>query len=65
MSLLKNPMILIGIAGLGLVFGMPYLMDNSALPLLSSTLTVTSMPQPLSIFLPLPAAPPTQRITKK
>lgn len=28
-SLFKNPMILIGIASLGLVFGMPYLMDNS------------------------------------
>lgn len=32
MSLLKNPMILMGIAGLGMVFGMPYLMDNSTLP---------------------------------
>lgn len=28
-SLFKNPMILIGLASLGLVFGMPYLMDNS------------------------------------
>jgi len=29
MSFFKNPMILIGIASMGLVFGMPYLMDNS------------------------------------
>ncbi len=29
MSLLKNPMILIAIVGLGFVFGMPYLLDNS------------------------------------
>jgi len=28
-SLFKNPMILIGLASMGLVFGMPYLMDNS------------------------------------
>ncbi len=30
LSLLKNPMILIAIVGLGFVFGMPYLMENSA-----------------------------------
>ena len=29
MDLLKNPMILIAIVGLGFVFGMPYLLDNS------------------------------------
>ena len=29
LSLLKNPMILIAIVGLGFVFGMPYLLDNS------------------------------------
>ena len=28
-DLLKNPMILIAIVGLGFVFGMPYLLDNS------------------------------------
>ncbi len=28
-SLLKNPMILLAVVGLGLVFGMPYLIDNS------------------------------------
>jgi len=32
MTLLKNPMILMGVAGLGLVFGMPYLMDSSMFP---------------------------------
>lgn len=31
MSLLKNPMILIAIVGLGFVFGMPYLLENSTL----------------------------------
>ena len=31
LSLLKNPMILIGILGLGMVVGMPYLLDNSTL----------------------------------
>ena len=29
LSLLKNPMILIAIVGLGFVFGMPYLLENS------------------------------------
>lgn len=29
LDLLKNPMILIAIVGLGFVFGMPYLLDNS------------------------------------
>jgi hypothetical protein len=29
LSILKNPMILIAIASMGIVFGMPYLMDNS------------------------------------
>ena len=40
LSLLKNPMILIAIVGLGFVFGMPYLLENSTsfLPLLSSPL---------------------------
>ncbi|KAI9870538.1 MAG: hypothetical protein M1830_004116, partial [Pleopsidium flavum] len=28
LSLLKNPMILLGVVGLGIVFGMPYLLDN-------------------------------------
>ena len=32
LSLLKNPMILIAIVGLGFVFGMPYLLDNSTPP---------------------------------
>ena len=36
LSLLKNPMILIAVVGLGFVFGMPYLMDSSKLSLLSS-----------------------------
>ena len=31
LSLLKNPMILIAIVGLGFVFGMPYLLENSTL----------------------------------
>lgn len=31
LSLLKNPMILIAVVGLGFVFGMPYLMDSSKL----------------------------------
>lgn len=35
LSLLKNPMILIAVVGLGFVFGMPYLMDSSKLSLLS------------------------------
>lgn len=39
LSVLKSPMILIAIATMGVVFGMPYLMDNSEfLPLLSSYL---------------------------
>ena len=29
LSLLQNPMILIAIVGLGVVIGMPYLLDNS------------------------------------
>ena len=29
LDLLKNPMILIAVVGLGVVVGMPYLMDNS------------------------------------
>ena len=29
LSLLQNPMILIAIVGLGIVIGMPYLLDNS------------------------------------
>lgn len=29
LSLLKSPMILLAVVGLGLVFGMPYLIDNS------------------------------------
>ena len=29
LDLLKNPMILIAVVGLGFVFGMPYLMDSS------------------------------------
>ncbi|KAF7542296.1 hypothetical protein G7046_g10182 [Stylonectria norvegica] len=28
MSILKNPMILMGLGSMGLFFGMPYLMDN-------------------------------------
>ena len=36
LSLLKNPMILIAIVGLGFVFGMPYLLENST-PLPPST----------------------------
>ena len=31
-SLLKNPMILIAIVGMGMMFGMPYLMENSTSP---------------------------------
>ena len=31
LDLLKNPMILIAIVGLGFVFGMPYLLENSTL----------------------------------
>ena len=38
LSLLKNPMILIAIVGLGFVFGMPYLLDNST-PFLPSQTT--------------------------
>lgn len=29
LSLLKNPMILLGVVALGITFGMPYLIDNS------------------------------------
>lgn len=29
MSLLKNPMILIAVLGMGMMVGLPYLMDNS------------------------------------
>lgn len=29
LSILKNPMILMGLVTMGIVFGMPYLMDNS------------------------------------
>ena len=29
LSLLQNPMILIAVVGLGIVIGMPYLLDNS------------------------------------
>ena len=32
LDLLKNPMILIAVVGLGFVFGMPYLMDSSMFP---------------------------------
>lgn len=32
LSILKNPMILIAVLSLGLVFGLPYLMENSKLP---------------------------------
>jgi hypothetical protein len=32
LSILKNPMILIALVSMGVVFGMPYLMDNSKLP---------------------------------
>jgi hypothetical protein len=32
LSILKNPMILIAIFSMGVVFGMPYLMDNSTSP---------------------------------
>lgn len=35
LGILMNPMILIAIVGMGLVFGMPYIMDNSTF-LLSS-----------------------------
>ncbi len=47
LDLLKNPMILIAVVGLGFVFGMPYLMDNSmfnvSLPCLCpSTATTTT-----------------------
>ena len=36
LDLLKNPMILIAVVGLGFVFGMPYLMDNSMFTFLSA-----------------------------
>lgn len=36
LDLLKNPMILIAVVGLGVVFGMPYLMDSSMSTLLLS-----------------------------
>jgi hypothetical protein len=38
MSLLKNPMILIAVVGVGMMVGMPYLLDSSTFfpPLLSS-----------------------------
>lgn len=39
LDLLKNPMILIAVVALGLMFGMPYLMDNS-------TSTIPSFPLP-------------------
>ena len=29
LSIFKNPMILLGLVSMGVVFGMPYLMDNS------------------------------------
>lgn len=32
LGILKNPMILIAIASMGVVFGMPYLLENSELP---------------------------------
>ena len=33
LSLFQNPMILLAVAALGLTFGMPKLMENSAFPL--------------------------------
>ncbi len=45
MSLLKNPMILIAIVGLGFVFGMPYLMDNStSLLTILISISLTELP---------------------
>ena len=33
LSMLKNPMILIGVLGLAFVIGVPYLLDNSTSPI--------------------------------
>lgn len=41
MSLLKNPMILIAVVGMGMMFGMPYLLDNSEPLFLPSFVMVT------------------------
>ncbi|KAL8894404.1 MAG: hypothetical protein Q9207_008507, partial [Kuettlingeria erythrocarpa] len=44
-SMLKSPMILMALAGLVLVFGMPYLLENSASPLATS-LQSSGLPRP-------------------
>lgn len=44
LSILKSPMILMGIVTMGIVFGMPYLMDNS-------TFYTFSIPFPLPLLL--------------
>lgn len=48
MSLLKNPMILLGLVGFAFVIGMPYILDTSTLPL----------PPSSSPLLPSPHGPP-------
>lgn len=45
MSLLKNPMILLGIVAMGLMFGMPKLMENSMLPISMTGISVANMMQ--------------------
>lgn len=43
MSLFKNPMILMAIVSLGLILGMPYLMDNCKSPVTHKTCSLHSL----------------------
>lgn len=67
-SMLKSPMILMALAGLGLVFGMPYLLENSLfsqflppiLPLSFSSPPI-SLPPPYFYFPPHHTYPDPER----
>lgn len=66
MSLLKNPMILLGLVGFAFVIGMPYLLDTSTSPPFpppSSSLLFPSHGSPLMIFF-TPSPPPKQKLKK-
>ena len=47
-NMLKSPMILMAIAGLGMVFGMPYIMENSTSALFLHPSLLCSLQKPFS-----------------
>lgn len=57
LTLLKNPMVLIGVLGLAFVMGMPYLMDSSMFIHLSTPHALLFASFPMS-FIPLPPTLP-------